>query len=304
MMDDLLTAATAAARRGWHVFPITPGGKYPARGFTRWEHNATTDPNRLATWWRRAPYNVGIACGPSGLLVIDLDLPKPGEQPPAAYAARGLATGEHVFRDLCAEHGQPYPDDTFTVRTRRGGTHLYFTAPPGLDLGNTTGRRGNGLGWLIDTRARGGYVVAPGSHVAARDGTGPYTLTRDRPPAPLPGWLAAALTPPPPPPATTTIPELLASLPARRLSAYGHAALTGEVERVATAPDGGRNRALNLAAWKLGKLIARGALPRDLVEHALQAAAETANRHSRDPRPPHTLAAVIGYGIDAGIRAA
>ncbi|WP_425465682.1 hypothetical protein, partial [Nonomuraea turkmeniaca] len=109
---------------------------------------------------------------------------------------------------------------------------------------------------------------------------------------------------PPPQPTTATIAELLADLPARRLTAYGHAALTGEIERVATAPDGGRNRALNLAAWKLGKLIARGALPRELVEHALQTAAETANSRSPDPRPPHALAAVIGYGIDAGIRTA
>ncbi|MFI7145108.1 bifunctional DNA primase/polymerase [Nonomuraea sp. NPDC050022] len=304
-MTDFLAAATYAVQRGWHVFPLTPRGKYPARGFTDWEHNATADPDRLAAWWRRAPYNVGIACGPSNLVIIDLDLPKPGEQAPAACAGRGLASGEQVFRHLCTEHGQPYPDDTFTVTTRRGGTHLYFTAPPGLDLGNTSGARGKGLGWLIDTRARGGYVVAPGSHVAARDGTGAYTIARDQPPAPLPDWLAATLTPAPPQPASaTSIAELLADLPARRLSAYGQTALTGEIERVATAPDGGRNRALNLAAWKLGKLIARGALPRDLVEHALQTAAETANTRSHDPRPPHALAAVIGYGIDAGIRAA
>ncbi|MEU4230057.1 bifunctional DNA primase/polymerase [Nonomuraea sp. NPDC026600] len=303
-MTNLLTAAYAA-RRGWHVFPLTPRGKYPARGFTDWEHNATTNLDRLTAWWRRAPFNVGIACGPSNLLVIDLDLPKVGEQPPAAWAARGVASGEQVFRHLCADHGRPYPDDTRAVTTRRGGLHLYFIAPPGLHLGNTSGSRGNGLGWLIDTRARGGYVVGPGSYVAARDGTGPYTLTRDRPPAPLPDWLTTALTPPPPQPASTTpVAELLAGLPARRLSTYGRKALTGEVERVTAAPDGGRNRALNLAAWKLGKLIARGALPRELVERALQAAAETANSHSRDPRPPHALAAVIGYGIEAGIRAA
>lgn len=303
-MTDLLTAALAAARRGWHVFPLTPRGKYPARGFTAWERNATTDPDRLTTWWRHTPHNIGLACGPSGLVVIDLDLPKPGQHPPAAYAARGLATGEHVFRHLCAEHGQPYPIDTFTVRTRRGGTHLYFTAPPHVRLGNTKGEHGKGLGWLIDTRAHGGYVVAPGSHVAARDGTGPYTITRDQPPAPLPDWLTTALTPPPQPPPAPPASDLLADLPAARLSAYARAALAGEVERVATAPDGGRNRALNLAAWKLGKLIARGLLSRDTVERALQHAAETANAHSRDPRPSHVLAAVIGYGIDAGQRAA
>ncbi|TMR06508.1 bifunctional DNA primase/polymerase, partial [Nonomuraea turkmeniaca] len=173
-MTNLLATALHAARCGWHVFPLTPHGKYPARGFTAWERNATTDHDQITAWWQRAPYNVGIACGPSGLLVIDLDLPKPGEHPPATWARRGIASGEEVFRHLCAEHGRPYPGDTRIVTTRRGGTHLYFTAPPGQRLGNTSGDRGKGLGWLIDTRGTGGYVVAPGSYVAARDGTGPY----------------------------------------------------------------------------------------------------------------------------------
>ncbi|NUP80973.1 MAG: hypothetical protein HOV96_25850 [Nonomuraea sp.] len=44
-----------------------------------------------------------------------------------------------------------------TVRTRRGGTHLYFPPPEGLRLGHK-----GGLGWLIDTRACGDHVVGPG----------------------------------------------------------------------------------------------------------------------------------------------
>ncbi|MEO3869571.1 bifunctional DNA primase/polymerase [Nonomuraea sp. B12E4] len=298
---DLAGAVADAARRGWHVFPITPHGKYPARGFTAWEHNATTDPDQLAACWRRAPYNLGIACGPSHLLVIDLDLPKPGEQPPAAWARRGVASGEEVFRLLCAEHGQPYPGDTLTVTTRSGGAHLYFTAPPTVRLGNTSGERGRGLGWLIDTRGHGGYVVGPGSHVRGPHRTGRYTIVRDQPPAPLPDWLADRLAPPPPPPSST--PDPLAGLTAARLTAYLRAVMAGELERVTTAPDGHRNRTLNLAAWKLGKFVGRGALPRDLVEHALQAAAETANAASPTPRTTRALTVIIRHGIDAGIRA-
>ncbi|GAA5045610.1 hypothetical protein HNP84_002590 [Thermocatellispora tengchongensis] len=302
MSRALIAAALECAARGWHVFPLTPRGKYPLRHFTAWEQHATTDPERIARFWSRRPCNIGIATGPSQLVVIDLDLPKPGEHPPAAYRDRGLVTGEQVFRALCERHGQPYPGGTFTVTTRRGGTHLYYTALPDLRLGNTSGDKGNGLGWLIDTRAHGGYVVGPGSHVHRPDGTGTYRITNPLPPAPLPGWLAALLTPPPSAPAASAPPRL-ADLDGARLSRYGRAALAGEVERVVNAPDGGRNRALNLAAWKLGKLIAHGALPRDVVEHALQQAAEVANAHSRDPRPPHVLAGVIAYGIAAGMRA-
>ncbi|WP_327048948.1 bifunctional DNA primase/polymerase [Microbispora sp. NBC_01189] len=306
MSRDLIAAALDCAARGWHVFPLTPRGKYPLRGFTAWEQHATTDPDLITRFWAWRPCNIGIACGPSHLVVIDLDTPKPGEHPPTGHAEPGLTTGQDVFRHLCERHGQPYPADTFTVTTRRGGTHLYFTAPPAITLGNTSGNKGNGLGRLIDTRGRGGYVVGASSHVALPDGTGTYTITNPTPPAPLPAWLAARLAPPPTPatrPASTR-PHLadLDHLDHARLSRYGHAALSGEIERVAGAPVGGRNRALNLAAWKLGKLISRGVIPREVVERALTSAAEAANAQG-DPNSPREIAAVITAGITAGMRA-
>jgi bifunctional DNA primase/polymerase-like protein len=63
---------------------------------------------------------------------------------------------------LAEEAGQPLPGDTLTVRTPTGGLHLY-AVPAGVVLRSTAGERGNGLGWKFDTRAWGGYVVAPGS---------------------------------------------------------------------------------------------------------------------------------------------
>src|ERR1700744_3681613 len=79
----LLRFALAAAGAGWHVFPGAPGGKRPAlRG--NWQELATTAAGQVREWWTRAPYNIGIACGPSGLVVIDLDQPRaePGEIDP------------------------------------------------------------------------------------------------------------------------------------------------------------------------------------------------------------------------------
>ena len=178
----LLNAARWCAARDWHVFPLRPGDKRPAfpdhkaedctgtdprcrSGHQGWEPRATTDPGRIGRAWARTPYNIGIACGPSGLLVIDLDKPKPGEVPPPQWALPGVTDGADVLAALCERHGQPFPCETFIVRTRRGGLHLYFTAPPGVRLGNTAGDSERGLGWLIDTRGHGGYVVAPGSFV-------------------------------------------------------------------------------------------------------------------------------------------
>ena len=116
--------------------------------------------------------------------------------PPPQWALPGITDGADVLAVLCERHGQPFPSETFMVRTRRGGLHLYFTAPPGVRLGNTNGRYERGLGWLIDTRGHGGYVVAPGSFVDLPDGTGRYEVVYDRPPAPLPDWLTALLTAP------------------------------------------------------------------------------------------------------------
>lgn len=299
---DTTAAALEAAARGWHVFPLTPYRKKPVRGFTDWEMHATTNPDTIAAFWPRQPYNIGIACGPSGLVVIDLDQPKPGEHPPDDLAARGIATGEHHFRLLCAERGEPYPEDTFTVRTRRGGLHLYFTAPETVRLRNSAGARG-GLGWLIDTRAWGGQVVGPGSYVHQSDGAGPYAITRDAPPAPLPAWIGEALKPAPPPP--TSAPDLLASLTGIRLSRYGEAALRAEAEQVATASGGDRNAALNRAAFNLGQLVARHVLTEQVVIPTLTRAAELANQRVTDRKPAslRKIAAVIASGLSAGMKA-
>ncbi|MBN6052709.1 bifunctional DNA primase/polymerase [Nonomuraea sp. RK-328] len=173
MSTQQLRYALAAAARGWHVFPLTPSDKTPLEGMS-WKRQATTDPQVIRRIWAHRPYNVGIACGPSRLLVVDLDVPKPGEHPPAPWDLPGVRDGSDVFALICEQASQPVPLETFQVRTRRGGLHLYFTAPHSPALGNTSGDKGNGLGWKIDTRGDGGYVVGPGSIVDLPDGTGTY----------------------------------------------------------------------------------------------------------------------------------
>jgi hypothetical protein len=138
----LLNAALACAARGWHVFPVRPRAKkppaFPAHkadqctgtdprcrgGHTGWEPRATTDPGRIGRAWAAAQYNIGVACGPSGLIVIDLDTPKPGQMPPPEWALPGITDGADVLAALCERHGQPLPFETFMVRTGRGGLHL------------------------------------------------------------------------------------------------------------------------------------------------------------------------------------
>lgn len=256
MTSPTLRYALAAAARGWHVFPVSIGDKPPLRGFADWEANATTDPETIRRCWSRAPYNIGIATGPSGLVVIDLDTRKDGQSPPPSWDLPGVNEGADVLAILCERAEEPLPFETFTVRTRRGGTHLYFTAPDGSALRNTESDKGNGLGWLIDTRANGGYVLGPGSFVDLPDGTGTYEVVHNTTPAPLPPFLSKQLVAPPP----AVVEPVRLALPDDRRGAFLRAAITGELERLAAAPTGQRNRTLYLAATALGQLVAGGAL--------------------------------------------
>ncbi|MEU4371830.1 bifunctional DNA primase/polymerase, partial [Micromonospora chersina] len=228
--NPLLTAALAHAARGWHVFPLRPDDKRPAfpdhtaddctgrdprcrTGHVGWEARATTDPDRIRRAWTARPYGIGLACGPSGLVVVDLDTRKDGTAGP---------TGLDTLTDLAAQHGAGI-DPTYTVTTGRGGTHLYYRHPDdGPALRNTAGT----LGPMVDTRAHGGYVVAAGSTVAGR----PYAVDLDTDPAPLSAWLAGLLAPAPLPPQRPVVVDLGTG----RASGYVRAAVAREVDRVTT----------------------------------------------------------------------
>jgi hypothetical protein len=272
----LLRSALALASRGWYVFPCATGTKRPAlRG--NWQDHATTDPSRIRDWWAFRPYNIGIACGPSGLVVIDLDLPR--------GANAGAATGAIALTELCQRSGKRYPSETFTVQTPSGGTHLYFQAPSSA-IPNSASR----LGTHIDVRAQGGYVLGTGSRV----GGGLYAPTNTALPAPLPAWIARALEEERPPSQAVPAPRSRAG----NASAvpYALAALREEATRVATAPEGTRNDTLNRAAYSLGQLVGGGCLPDEAVTAALADAARDSGLPERE------AARTIRSGMTAGAR--
>lgn len=282
-------AALAAAGRGWRVFPLTAGDKRPALhgesacpgtgacagGHAGWEQRATSDPDRITTCWRDPRYNIGLATGPSGLVVVDLDTPKPGhDTPPEPWRQAGICDGHDVFAALCEQAGQPLALalDTYTVATASGGTHLYYQHPQGGPrLRNTAGA----LGWLIDTRAHGGYVVAAGSVVAGRA----YRVVHDVDPAPLPAWLTERLTPTQAPPPAPTEPV---RLPPGRYSAYVRAALDRQVRYVLRAGQGRRNDALYRSAVAIGQLVAGHAVDADHARAVLTRAALEAGLRPRE----------------------
>ncbi|RAO58988.1 hypothetical protein ONO86_00092 [Micromonospora noduli] len=193
--------------------------------------------------------------------MVDLDVPKHADDtPPPQWV--GACDGLDVFATLANRHGGI--DATYTVTTASGGSHLYYRHPAGPPLRNTTGDRG-GLGWKVDTRAHGGYVVGAASTAAGH----PYEVALDCHPAPLPAWVAGLLAP-----ASRPVhrPALVA-LPADRRGAYLAAAIRRQVAHLTAAPEGQRNHALFTSAVALGQLAAGGALTDADVTAVLEPAA-------------------------------
>jgi hypothetical protein len=309
----LLRGALSHAARGWHVFPLWPGSKAPAVE-DAWERRATTDPSTIRARWSRRPYNIGIATGPSGLVVIDLDAPKPSGVRPATAAtsatpqvsgwtadpasdgttATAATTGRHgreVFARLCTTRGELIPSATYTVATAGGGWHLYYRHPAGeTSLRNTKGGSDRSLGELIDTRAHGGYVVGAGSMLDQHA----YRVVVDAEVAALPNWLADLLTEldtAPRPAAARARMPLSAS---GRRSAYLRAAVDCELGHVIAAPRGKGNAVLWGAAVALGQLVAGGELDVTLVTDMLEQAAMARGRTMSEAR------ATIASGLKRG----
>lgn len=275
---SLMRSALACAERDWHVFPCAPGAKPPALPDTDWREISTTDPAQIERWWTARPYNIGIDCGKSGLVVIDLDVPghgtrDPGDQP----------TGRDGLARLAQEHHEKIPG-TFTVATpSEGGLHLYYAAN-GTTIRNSTSK----LAPLVDIRATDGYVIAPGSKIGGTS----YTIASMAPLAPFPDWIVRLLQPPSRP-RTAGSPVAFAD---QRPAPYAEAALTNEVTAVATAKEGTRNDTLNRAAFNLGQLVATGVLTATTVTTELTKAALESGLK------PTEISRTIRSGLTAGER--
>lgn len=219
-------------------------GKHPR--VDSWQTEATDRPRKINRWLTRYPdTNIGIACGPSRLVVIDED-----------------ADGE--FARFCADHNHTVTE-TLRVRTA-DGQHLYYRAPSDVELGNSEGALRS---YTINVRGSGGYVVGPGS---VHESLVIYSVVNPGVEiAPLPRWIVELL---PTQEATLSAEEVagLDLLPSGTWSAYGRMAALSEIERVANSRNGSRNTTLNTAAFRLGQLAADRHIAIDVIERRLSEA--------------------------------
>jgi hypothetical protein len=228
------------------VFPLVPRGKVPLISKADGGNgclDATTDQETIRGWWSKSPAaNIGIATG-DGLLVVDVD----GDE------------GAITLDALCRDHGDlPVTRCSATGRKEGGGFHFLFAATgPGV--------RATKLGPALETRGKGGYIVAGGS----THETGRRYVMNDAEIAPAPDWLLELVEP--------KIAEQRSALAELRVSddttPYGRTAIERECEKLRDWPKGDRNNQLNRAAFSLGQLEAGGEIAWGDAGPALEAAA-------------------------------
>jgi hypothetical protein len=276
-------AAQVYAALGYPVLPVWPPrpsgacacprgrscpwpGKHPLSALApHGLHDATTEMATVRAWWHTWPSaNLALRTGPGSFDVADID------------SQQGVEALRAIF------HNAPAALPQGPLARTGGGWHLLFR-PTGL---------GNRVRLLpgVDWRGAGGLVVVwPSVHASGRR----YTWARPLVPAAelpkVPPTLRRLLAPP----AAARQPPPSSDPPISAAGVYATAALAGECARVRATPPGGRNHAVNRAAFKLGRLVAAGALSQAEVTAALTDAAAAAGLGRLE----------AGHAIRSGLRA-
>jgi hypothetical protein len=246
----MLPEAIRCAQRGWKVFPVEPLDKTPHKlnpdkPYTiKWSEVATSDIQKVVKLWSWSPTaNIGIACAPSGLFVVDCDMPKreyqlrgtPYEHLHEKYGA--WVDGSDVYRELCRKLEIPWDEanNTYRVCTGSMGCHYYYSWPTDRKASQASIVQG-----IVDVRGnggnRGGYVLGPSSQT----NKGFYVAENALPVAPAPAALVEYCT--------EGAREVVSPDVQRFIRPGGTGSIAGLETAVLTAPEGDRNATLLWAA--------------------------------------------------------
>ena len=228
---SIIEAAVEAAGQGFAVFPVQ--GKRP---LVSWRADSTCVPDEVrAMPWAEAS-GIGVDCGKSGLVVIDID---------DLSAVPHL--NEQVGWDTTA-------DETLISRTGRGGMHIFYRAgaPEGR---NSASKVVPG----VDIRGSGGFVVIPPS---AHENGNQYTWVKRHDPAPIPERMVQVFNY-----REDRVPNNLpASISHEK---WGLAALHAGAHDIESSPPGQRNNELNAVAYRIFGIVKGGHLDEETARARL-----------------------------------
>lgn len=257
----MLQAALNALGKSFWIFPVARNDKVPHRLAGQWGQTATNDINQVVHFWTQVDpmANVGIACKPSQLLVIDLDKAKGdfqlrGTEWAYMHGAYGPRVhGEALFDEMRFKlegDGCGNMPVTYETMTGSGGVHIYYRWPASWPKTS----QASPVKGVVDVRGNGGqyggYVLAEGSQTAA----GAYEEYHSGDIALPPQWIRQLVVEKPAPPRIQR---------PRGLMQPGVISWSGLVDSVRNAGEGNRN---NACAWASRTMCEEGAT----VEEALK----------------------------------
>lgn len=263
--------AKQIANLGWAVFPCN--GK---RAICKWRERSTSDKDTVEAMFRKHA-NIGVDCGKSGLIAIDLDV-------------KGDKDGLSDWETLKQEHG--FTDEGACItQTPSGGRHVIFRDPTGGRIGN----RDSMLPDSIDVRGNGGYIIAPPS----KNGDGTYTwVEQNHPPALAPSALVDLLLSKPKAERKREARDAKTRVASGR-DKYVEKAVKDEIDCLSSTAKGRRNNQLNKSAFNLGQLVPSGLLPQNRAETELYDACLVNGLVQDDGEP--SVRATIDSGLRAGM---
>ena len=226
-------AALAAAERGFAVFPVD--GKRP---LVAWRTESSSDPTVVSQMGWDAATGIGVDCGKSGLVVVDID-------------------DLDAIPELTDKLGwDPTKDDTLISRTGRGGVHLFYRAGS-TEVKNSASRVVQG----IDIRGSGGFVVIPPSlHESGKT----YEWLYEYDPAPIPERMVELFNY-----REERVVEPTVSVAHEK---WGLAALAAYAHDIETSQPGTRNEMLNRCAFLTFGIVKGGHLHYEVAWARLRAA--------------------------------
>ena len=220
-------------------------------------YDATDNVDIITRWWNEDPRcGIGQPAQGNGYGIVDVD-PKSG----------GDESFERLHTVVLERSGVDLMDTLIQNTGKhngRRGMHLLYAAPEGgvPSKGKVFGGDMPGL----DTRGVGGYTVTwPTLHISGVEYEYLDWLVE---PAPWPSILTALMNPP-----KTVIPIRQHRERTSNPTGYAEAALTKELDILRATKVGGRNDALNVAAFNLGQLVGGRVLSETTVQDELLAAA-------------------------------
>ena len=133
-----IVKALALAELGIHVFPVNTAGDTKVPLTPRGHLDATTDPDRITAWWDEFPEaSPGVAAGPSGLVLLDVD---------AKNGKDGWQSLMEAWVDI---------PDTLNYDTPTGGVHYVYESDRDDLNGVANYRKMDG----VDRRAGSSFFV-------------------------------------------------------------------------------------------------------------------------------------------------